>query len=327
LLRAARRLNSGDNMRSVARIAGFFAVPVAVIVGGCSESSSPAAPDDAGAADGAGGSSETGAAGGSLVEQRPFKLKVPSGYDASKPTPLLILLHGYSASGFLQDAYFNLAPVADDKTFLYAYADGTLDKEKKLYWNATDACCNFDKAPVDDVAYIGAIIDDVSAHYNVDAKRVFIVGHSNGGFMAHRLACDIAPRIAAIVSLAGGQWKDPSLCKPSEPVSVLQVHGDKDETIHYEGGQTQSAVYPSAHETVATWAAKNGCTGALTPDGTTLDLDTNVPGNEAHVERYEGCPASGAVELWTLQGSSHIPSFGPAWGPSIYAFLSAHPKP
>ena len=316
-------------MTSVARIAGCFALPVALFVTGCSESSSTTSDtDDAGAnADGAGSGDETGAAGGSLVEQRPFKLKVPSGYDAAKPTPLLILLHGYSASGFLQDAYFNLAPVADAKTFLYAYADGTLDKEKKRYWNATDACCDFDKVPVDDVAYVGAIIDDVAAHYNVDAKRVFVVGHSNGGFMAHRLACDIAPRIAAIVSLAGAQWKDATLCKPSEPVSILQVHGDKDDTIHYEGGQTQSAVYPSAHDTVATWAAKNGCKGALVPDATTLDLDTNVAGNETHEEHYDGCPASGAVELWTLQGSNHVPSFSAAWGPSIYEFLSAHPKP
>src|SRR5258706_3929439 len=83
------------------------------------------------------------------------------------------------------------------------------------------------------------------------------MGHSNGGFMSHRLACD-APRIAAIVSLAGAVWNDPSKCKPAGPVSILEVHGNADLTINYNGGQKKGYTYPPAHTTVATWAGKNG---------------------------------------------------------------------
>ncbi len=57
----------------------------------------------------------------------------------------------------------------------------------------------------------------------------------------------------------------------------------------------------------------------------TLDLDSGLPGAETKVERYDGCQA--AVELWTIQGGSHVPALQPIWGETIYGFLSSHPKP
>jgi polyhydroxybutyrate depolymerase len=161
------------------------------------------------------------------------------------------------------------------------------------------------------------------------------MGHSNGGFMSHRLACDRAQRIAAIVSLAGAQWDDPTRCAPVEPVSVLEIHGDADTTIRYGGGSTANAdagivggTYPSAHTTVATWAQKNGCTGALADTGQTLDVDALLPGNETKVETYGGCPASIDVQLWTIQGGIHEPNLNrPAFGQMVWGFMSAHARP
>jgi polyhydroxybutyrate depolymerase len=304
-------------MRSFVSRASYLACLMALVACGKS-SDGGAAPDPADASD-----------DGNVLAERPYTLKVPSSYDASKATPLLILMHGYAATGALQDAYFGLSATSESKGFLYVFMDGTLDAKGNRFWNATDACCNFDNKPIDDVAYLNAIIDDVGSKYNVDKKRVFLVGHSNGGFMAHRFACDQASRVAAIVSLAGAQWNDPSRCNPTEPVSVLQVHGDQDEVIAYNGGTTGDATnphtFPSAHQTVATWAAKDGCTGALTADGT-LDIDTHIAGAETKVERYAGCPSGIDVELWTIQGGKHIPSLPLNWGDMIYGFLSAQPK-
>lgn len=261
-----------------------------------------------------------------LVAARPYPFKVPSGYDASKPTPLVIVLHGYTSDGANQEAYFQFAPLADRRTFLYAYPDGTKSSKGSRFWNASDACCNFDGSAVDDVAYLAALIDDVSAKYNVDPKRVFVVGHSNGGFMAHRLACDLAPKIAAVAALAGDVWLDASKCTPASPVAVLQVHGDADAAISYQGGRYGGlAPFPPARTSVATWAAKNGCKGALTVTGKPLDLEATVPGAETTVEEF-AC-ASGAAALWTIHGGSHVPTFQPTWAATVYDFLSSHPKP
>ena len=272
--------------------------------------------------------SEAGPDGATLVTDRPYGFKVPRDYDATKPTPLVILLHAYGATGATQDNYFKLGNLADAKTFLFAYPDGTLDSQRKRFWNADDACCDFYKTGIDDVAYARAIIDDISSRYNVDPKRIFIVGHSSGGFMAHRLACELSSRVAGIVSLAGAVWSEAAKCQPSAPVAVLEVHGDADQTVLYVGGQLATTMqpYPGARKTVATWAQNNGCSGALIPTGRTLDLDTTLLGAETKVEAASGC-TGGAVELWTIQGGEHIPTLQTSWAETIYGFLAAHPKP
>jgi polyhydroxybutyrate depolymerase len=262
-----------------------------------------------------------------LTKDRPYHFYVPSGYDQNQATPLLILLHGYSSWAEQQEAYWNMRPVAESKTFLLAYPDGTVDFLGNRFWNATNACCDFGATAVDDVAYVNAIIDDVSAKYNVDAKRIFVTGHSNGGFMSHRLACD-APRVAAIASLAGATWADPAMCQPASPIPVLQIHGDADDVIKYDGGSNFGAgMYPGARDTVATWAAKNGCTGQLGDTNMPLDLVSTIAGSETSVEKYTGCPAHGEVELWTIKGGGHVPIFQPTWGETLWGFLSSHPKP
>jgi polyhydroxybutyrate depolymerase len=307
---------------------------------GCSKS--PTAATAAGTADASSGGddeAETGTApdaGGSetstldaaaLVAARPYTLHVPTGYDASQATPLVVMFHGYGASGALEEAYMALSNASDAHTFLYAYPDGTVDSMGMRFWNATDACCDLYGLAVDDVQYFDAIVADVASKYDVDRKRVFVVGHSNGGFMGHRLACDRSSTVAAIFSLAGAQWNDPTKCAPSGTVSVAEVHGSADETIDYDGGSTSEGTYPAAPTTVADWGQKNGCTGPLAANGQTYDIDSQLPGNETAVQAYSGCPAGIDVQLWTIQGGMHIPTLTPAWAELVWGFLSAHPKP
>ncbi|MDQ3945143.1 MAG: hypothetical protein M3357_08360 [Actinomycetota bacterium] len=256
---------------------------------------------------------------------RPYGLKVPEGYDGQRPVPLVVLLHGYSSNGSAQNSYFRLGAQADRETFLLAYPNGTRDLTGNRFWNATDACCDFYGRGVDDVAYLDAVLDEISSRYRVDPGRVFLVGHSNGAFMAHRYACDRSGRVAAIVTLAGMQWKDTSRCGASSPVSVLHVHGRDDGTIRYEGGSTPKGAYPGAVDTVGAWAGENGCSGSLGPTDRRLDLDSWVPGDETTVERYGGC-AGVDVELWTINDGGHIPAFNGHWAEAIWDFMAAHPK-
>jgi polyhydroxybutyrate depolymerase len=258
-----------------------------------------------------------------LVEARPYALKTPTGYRPSTPAPLVIVLHGYGSDGLNQAQYFGFLAGADKHGYLLAYPDGLIDVAGKRFWNATDACCNFYGNAVDDVAYLGAVVDDVVARYNVDPKRVYVAGHSNGGFMAHRLGCDRGDRFAAVVSLAGAVWQDASRCSALSLVNVLQVHGDADQTILYTG----ASAYPSAPQTVATWAEKNGCRGLLEAAGADKDLDTGIRGAETETASYEGCPPGGSVGLWTIRGGAHVPALGPAWEDEVWTYFQAHPKP
>ena len=236
--------------------------------------------------------------------------------------PLVILLHGYSASGNLQELYFQLEPIAEQRGFLYAHPDGTTDANGDQFWNATDACCNFGGSRVDDSTYLQQVIDDIKERYTVDPKRVFFFGHSNGGFMSFRMACDHAGTIAAIASLAGAMYNDESLCNPSEPVAVLQIHGTADDTVDYNG----TPLYPSAMQTVQDWATFDGCDAAPAP-GAPLDLDGQIAGDETAVQTFTGCNPGGHAELWTIEGGGHVPSLSPDFSPKVIDFLFAHPKP
>lgn len=257
-----------------------------------------------------------------VFADRPYDVFVPSGYDAATAAPLVILLHGYGASGAIQEAYFKLQSEAEARGFLYVHPNGTENPLGNLAWNATDACCG---NVADDSSYITSIIDTVSATYNVDPARIYLVGHSNGGFMSYRMACDHADRIAAIVSLAGATFLDATQCAPSEPVNILQIHGTDDGTIQFNGGSTPLGEYPSAAFTVETWAAYDGC-GTASQPLSAIDIDFGIDGNETTVHAFADCPVDGAVELWTIVGGTHIPPLAETFAADIIDWLFAHPK-
>jgi polyhydroxybutyrate depolymerase len=265
---------------------------------------------------------------GDPTRDRPYDVLVPTTYKASVPMPLVMLLHGFSLSSAQMEAIFPLQPVAEERGFLYVHPDGTKNPDGDPFWNATDACCNEYDEPVDDSAYLGAVIEQVQTTYNVDPKRIYLFGVSNGGFMSYRMACDHADKIAAIVSFAGATWLDAARCKPSQPVSVLEIHGTADEIIPFDGGQLiDGHPFPSAATTVAEWATYNGCGPNRAPTGLRLDLGSALPGDETDVSRFDGCPAGGTVELWTVEGGTHMLPFTSVFTPSVVEFLFAHPKP
>ncbi len=258
----------------------------------------------------------------------PVTVHVPPSYDPAVSTPLILLLHGYSGNGPQQEAYMQFTPLSDQLGFLYAYPNGTRDANGYRFWNATDACCDFYSNGVDDSGYLRDLIDAVKAQANVDDRRVHLIGHSNGGFMSYRMACDHADVIASIASLAGATFLDPNDCLPVAPVHVLQIHGTADATVLYAGGCfSGSYCYPGAVETVERWAAYDGCALVGEP-GAALNLDASLPGAETQVTSYaSGCARGGSAELWTIVGGSHVPSLSNDFSGLVIDFLYAHPKP
>jgi polyhydroxybutyrate depolymerase len=262
------------------------------------------------------------------LDKRPFRLHVPRGYDAATPAPLVVLLHGYSASSRVQEAYFQLTGESDRRGFLYAMPDGTPDAQNKRFWNATDACCDFSRNGPDDSAYLRRLIDTVKGSYAVDAARVYLVGHSNGGFMAYRMACDHASEITAVVSLAGAATGQPATCRPSRPVSVLQIHGTNDRTIRYDGGSIAGHRYPSVDGTLATWRRLDGCGDRATRSARPIDLDSSRPGRETTVTAYaSGCRGGTRVELWSIKDGAHVPPLTPGFARAVMDFLYARRSP
>jgi polyhydroxybutyrate depolymerase len=292
------------------------ACAMALPFAGCSSSATaPASTVDAGA--------EAEAEPKTFGGARPVTVKVPDGYTAAKPAPLVVMLHGYSSTPGATELYFRMSGLADAHGFFYVAPSGTMDSKKNRFWNATDACCDMDHTGVDDVGYITSLVKEIQAAYAIDPRRIYVMGHSNGGFMTHRLACDRADIFAAGASFAGAVWLDPGKCNPSAPVGMLQIHGTKDESVDYAG---LAGVYPSATETVSTWAKKNGCAEATT-DGGSLHVTADGTGQETLVTRHEGCTKNGGAELWTIPNAPHVIVFTPESLEAIWKFFEAHAKP
>ena len=152
-----------------------------------------------------------------LEAGRPADYFVPTAYTHDASWPVVLLLHGYSASGWLQDGYFGLSPLVDARGFILITPDGTKDAEGAHFWNGTDACCDKFGTGVDDAGYLLGLLDELEAYFHVDATRVYLIGHSNGAYMSFRLACDASDRITALVSLAGLTFKDPEACGATSP--------------------------------------------------------------------------------------------------------------
>ncbi len=260
---------------------------------------------------------------------RPASLEVPAGYDPKLPTPLVLVLHGYGGQGREHAAHLGYLDLPRRERVLVLTPDGTEDSSGRRFWNASDACCDFESRGVDDVAYLTGLVAEVGRRFSVDARRVYVVGHSNGGYMAHRLACEGADTFAAIVSLAGAAPDALAVCEPKQAVSVLQLHGDRDDVVLFEGGARVvgkgKGSYPGARTTVARAAVRNGCGSALVPSGQTFDLDASLSGQETRVARH-ACPKGLDAELWTIEGGGHMPKLTSEFADRTWRWLQAHPK-
>lgn len=289
---------------------------------------------------GCGGSSssdpaDTGPAAEDVVfgGDRPVSFfRAPEGADPKIARPLVMVLHGYGASGLLQAIYFRLDKLVEEKNFLLVAPDGMPNDKGSRFWAAVDGCCSSGGKKVDDVKYLTGLVEEIAKVWNVDRKRIYLVGHSNGGAMEYRLACEPNQPFAAAFMLAPAFFESDIACAPTQPMSIRHVHGTADETVAYDGGTIDllgpSLGYVSAPKAVEAWAKLNGCGPTADESAAPLDWDMDLPGAETKITSYPSCRNGVATELLTMQGGKHVPlNLTTAIGREVWAWLQAHPRP
>ena len=241
---------------------------------------------------------------------RPVTVNLPA--DTSQPSPLLIMLHSASTSGAHQERYMKLAPVAKKLGMIYIAPDGTVGADGRRVWNAAKACCQKSGAPVDDIAYISSLIEEIAVKVPVDRTRIYMIGHSNGAFMSLAYACSTGA-VAGVVSLAGALDSDYT-CASKKPFALLHIHGVADKTIKIDGGIMNGHAYTSARSTIAAVAKVNQCPAQSFSSAayTKKDFDPSISGAETTVEKITGCLAP--LEYWRIARGAHSPKL-----PSNYA--------
>ena len=234
---------------------------------------------------------------------RTYQIHVPAGYDGLIPTPLVVGLHGFASSAEQHGLLSGMNDLSEQEGFVAVYPSGFAGS-----WNAEDCCGAASVAGLDDTGFVTAAVRDASSRLCLDTERIYLTGTSNGGMLAHRLACEQADLFAAVAVVSG--MMPATFCMPSRPVPMVAFHDAHAEEFTYEAGE----------EGFLTWVSLNGCTG--TPVRSSSD--------GSFCDTYEACDGDASLSFCTLDPVWAIGGAGTqdhdvslrAW-----SFLSRHSLP
>lgn len=265
-------------------------------------------------------------------EKRVYLLHVPNSYDPTKPTPLVISLHGAMTWPALQMKLTRWNETADENGFIVVYPAGT----DPLHLGPMAWFMEGQRTPsrMPDVVYIAELIDTLEATYNIDPARIYANGLSNGGGMAFALSCTLSHRIAAVGAVSAAQSLPFSWCPDSTPMPMIAFHGTGDRLVPYTGsgpGWLNPKPFPDVRTWVADWARRNHCS----PEA----VDSVVASDVTRLT-YGRCANDAAVVLYTVSGGGHQWFGGkpvPEWlvGPTsnsidatslMWQFFRVHPR-
>jgi len=191
---------------------------------------------------------------------RNYLVHIPAKYDSKKPMPVVLAFHGGGANADNMVAFSGLNRKSDDAGFIVVYPSGTGRLDKILTFNSGNCCGYAMNNKIDDVEFTRKLLDDLAKFVNIDRKRVFATGMSNGGIMSYLLASELSDRIAAIAPVGGPMGTD--TCKPNRPVSVIHFHGTADEHAPFKGGKGKGpsgTEFYSVEHSIQAWVKANGC--------------------------------------------------------------------
>lgn len=226
---------------------------------------------------------------------RDYILYVPESYTGSSSVPLLFSFHGFG--GDMRDNFDSVKfhEIADANGFILVHPRGTVGSNGKRFWNITG------QVGVYDLDFFDSMLSKVTGEFSIDTTKVYSTGISNGAYFSFVLACLRQDKIAAIAPVAGGMtsWTTDN-CSHSEPVPVLEIHGDADRIVDYDNN------VPDALEF---WVDRNGTATNAT---VTIIKDT-ANGDPAKVEQYiygNGTDGSIVKHLKIIGGGHRWPGSG-----------------
>ncbi len=265
-------------------------------------------------------------------QKRTCLVHLPPSYDAKRHLPLVVALHGSGGKGTGMAKMTGFNDMADKEGFIAAYPDGLIAKTRG--WNSL-----FGKIPggtgplsddVDDVAFVKALLDRLHDAYHTDPTRIYVCGHSAGGYMSYRLAIELADRIAAAGIVNGslgiksldGTPVAVTVPQPLTPVSLIHICGAKDKTVKFAGAQTPKNLFRSVPDCIRHFVEANGCVG---PGKETRDAEHGFVRT-----LHSGGKSGTEVELVIVENCDHnwpIPQYGLSASRELWSFFAKHPKP
>ena len=238
--------------------------------------------------------------------KRSYHLYIPSTSHDETAVPLVIALHGGGGTGKKVNKLFRLNSLSEQYGFIVVYPDAF-----DHHWNDGRGVRKYQsqRENIDDVAFISAMIDAIAGDFNIDEKRVYVMGASNGAMMSFRLGCELAPKIRAMAPVIGSMPENlAARCVPARPVPLIMINGTDDPLVPWQGGYVHGfrkklGKIISVRKTIDLWVDRNGCSPdpqiSLVPDSDPHD------GTRVKIRTYRNCQDKAAVILYEIQGGGH----------------------
>ncbi len=233
---------------------------------------------------------------------RRYRTYMPSTIGDGVPVPLVIALHGGLGNSSQFEANSGLDGLAESNRFIVVYPDGIgnkVDGTGFQTWNGGYCCGPAAAKAVDDVGFVRQLVTVLQARLPIDRRRIYVVGHSNGGILAYRLACQLSDVVAAIGVQAGSNVV--KNCHPATPVSVVHLHGTADTNMPIQGGKgsgMSTTVFVSARSAVTAMATADHCSVS-----TPVLLVTSNP--DVTAQSWKPCRSRAEVRFITVKGATH----------------------
>jgi len=240
--------------------------------------------------------------------ERTFRVHVPPSYSAAQEWPLVVVMHGGGSRAVTIELSTGFSNLADEEGFIAVYPNGTGTLEPLyLGFNAGHCCGITVDNEVDDVGFLREMINEIKSNLSIDSSRIYATGFSNGAMMSHHFAAECSDIVAAIAPVEGTIGGRESINsdlvippQPSDPVSVLIIHGTADPAVPFEGGHDPNTagtrIDLSVAESAAFWVEANGCDG----DSPEITEDDGVQ----HTI-YSGGREGSVVEIIAIEGGEH----------------------
>lgn len=235
---------------------------------------------------------------------RTYRIHVPPQYDPGKATPLIVSMHGGGGSMDYQASDENYGQISKSNRegFIVVFPNGfsRFPGGRLATWNAGNCCGPARDRNVDDVGFIRQMVSNLTKQLNIDSSKVYATGMSNGGLMAHRLACEMSDVFKAIASVAGTD--NTKVCSPTNPVSILEIHATNDDHLPFNGGMGKKSMgsaatnFTSVPESISRWVKRDGCS----PQPKRV---LEKPG--AYCDSYSQCTADAKVDLCVTELGGH----------------------
>lgn len=240
--------------------------------------------------------------------ERIYHIYFPKNFNKKKSAPMVLALHGGGGMGSKFEEQVSggtLTAAAEERGVVLVFPEGI-----KKRWNAGRPEVFNGKKMYDDFGFISNLIDKMIRTYNIDEKRVYVTGISNGGFMSVRLALDLSQKIAAVAPVTAQISKANKDKHPDFPISIMIINGTADRLVPYKGGHVRpfrfgrsKGIILSTQKTIKMFSYFNKCN-----KGAELQiLADKVPddGTKVEIVKYSECEDKSEVVLVKVIGGGH----------------------